>query len=111
MKKLELVVKRVSAKPSYTIGHLYVNGTLLCDTLEDTDTKFDELVSEFGLRVANLVAEESEDKQEGKTPEDTWKARKQATLDHLENAGYETKMIVLADKLANIRAIQRDLKA
>ena len=37
MKKLELVVKRFSAKPSYTIGHLYVNGTLLCDTLEDTD--------------------------------------------------------------------------
>lgn len=37
MKKLELVIKRVAAKPSYTIGHLYVNGTLFCDTLEDTD--------------------------------------------------------------------------
>lgn len=37
MKKLELVIKRFAAKPSYTIGHLYVNGTLFCDTLENTD--------------------------------------------------------------------------
>ena len=87
-----------------------IAAALLHDTLEDTGTKFEELVSEFGLRVANLVAEESEDKQEGKAPEETWKDRKQATLDHLEKAGYETKILALADKLSNIRAIQRDLK-
>ena len=87
-----------------------IAAALLHDTLEDTGTKFEELVSEFGLRVANLVAEESEDKQEEKPAEDTWKVRKQATLDHLEKAGYETRMLALADKLSNIRAIQRDLK-
>lgn len=37
MKKLELVVKRIAAHPDYTIGQLYVNGTLFCDTMEATD--------------------------------------------------------------------------
>ena len=87
-----------------------IAAAVLHDALEDTGTTFDELVKAFGLRVANLVAAESEDKQEEKPAEDTRKDRKQATLKHLESAGYEVRMLALADKLANIRAIQRDLK-
>ena len=34
---MEITVKRVFKGPNYTIGHLYVNGTYECDTLEDPD--------------------------------------------------------------------------
>lgn len=34
---MELRLKRIARKPSYTIGHLYANGEYVCDTLEDTD--------------------------------------------------------------------------
>lgn len=32
---MELTLKRVALRDTYTIGRLYVNGTLYCDTLED----------------------------------------------------------------------------
>lgn len=58
--------------------------------------------------MARLVATESEDKREDLPPEETWKIRKQETLEHLKNATREEKMITLGDKLSNIRAIYRD---
>ena len=42
MEHLELVIKRIVAKADYTIGHLYVNGKLFCDTLENTDRGLDQ---------------------------------------------------------------------
>lgn len=32
---MELTLKRKYSKPSYTIGHLYIDGKYFCDTLED----------------------------------------------------------------------------
>lgn len=32
---MELTLKRKYCKPSYTIGHLYIDGKYICDTLED----------------------------------------------------------------------------
>lgn len=34
---MELKLKRIARKTTYTIGRLYVNGAYFCDTLEDTD--------------------------------------------------------------------------
>lgn len=34
---MELLLKRIARKDSYTIGRLYVDGSLFCDTLEDKD--------------------------------------------------------------------------
>ena len=65
-------------------------------------------VVEFGDKVADLVASESENKREDLPSSETWKIRKQETLDHLEHAPVEVKMITLGDKLSNIRAIYRD---
>lgn len=87
-----------------------IAAALLHDTLEDTDTAYDEILNLFGKRVADLVAGESEDKQAGKPAAETWKDRKQKTIDELKNAGYESKLLVLADKLSNIRAMERDLE-
>ena len=45
MEKLELVLKRIAGKEDYTIGRLYVNGKLFCDTLEDRDRGLDQKMS------------------------------------------------------------------
>ena len=34
---MELTVKRIAKKENYTIGKLYVDGSYICDTLEDKD--------------------------------------------------------------------------
>lgn len=34
---MNLSLKRIAKLPSYTIGKLYIDGTYLCDTLEDAD--------------------------------------------------------------------------
>ena len=81
---------------------------VLHDTLEDTETTEDDLIKNFGERVATLVADESENKREDKPAEETWQIRKQETLDHLEGTSPEARMIALGDKLSNIRAIRRD---
>ena len=45
MDKIELVLKRFAKKEEYTIGHLFVNGTPFCDTLEKTDRGLDQSMS------------------------------------------------------------------
>lgn len=34
---MEITLKRVAKKDTYTIGKLYINGDYFCDTIEDTD--------------------------------------------------------------------------
>ena len=34
---MELTLKRIARKETYTIGRLYINGVYFCDTIEDTD--------------------------------------------------------------------------
>ena len=34
---MKLLLKRIAKKPTYTIGHLYVDGKYVADTLEDKD--------------------------------------------------------------------------
>ena len=80
----------------------------LHDVVEDTSTTLAEIEAEFGERVALLVASDSEDKMPGIPQSESWKIRKEATIDALQSASFDTKIIVLADKLSNIRAIYRD---
>lgn len=43
---MKITVIRHSAKPTYTIGRLYVDGTYICDTLEDTDRGLSDNMTE-----------------------------------------------------------------
>ena len=79
----------------------------LHDVIEDTDTTADDLKEEFGERVAMLVEAESDDKTGGSKAE-TWRQRKQDTLDRLRNADLDIKIVALGDKLSNMRAIAHD---
>lgn len=85
-----------------------IAGAVLHDVVEDTDTTVEQVQAQFGRRIAELVASESEDKRENLPAEDTWKIRKQETLNHLKTAPLDVKMITLGDKLSNIRALCRD---
>jgi myo-inositol-1(or 4)-monophosphatase len=80
----------------------------LHDTVEDTDVTVGQIRAEFGDRIANLVAAESDAFVEGVSEEDSWHARKQAAIDRLAKAPHDAKMVALGDKLSNMRAIARD---
>ena len=80
----------------------------LHDTVEDTDVTVEQIRAEFGDRVAELVASESDEMPDGVSEEDSWHARKQAAIDRLSKASREAKMVALGDKLSNMRAIARD---
>lgn len=77
---------------------------LLHDTVEDTETTIDEIKSEFGERVAYLVALCSEDKA------DSWEERKEHTLAELQSGSMamDELLLVCADKLSNLRSIAED---
>lgn len=75
---------------------------LLHDVIEDTQVTYEELLAQFGDRVADLVRFESEDKSK------SWQERKADTIRHLENAPRSAKMICLGDKLSNLRSTAAD---
>ena len=80
-----------------------ISAAILHDTIEDCEgITQEQICREFTERVANLVAQESEDKSK------TWMERKSATIAQLKTAPREIKMICLADKLSNMRDIDRD---
>ncbi len=83
---------------------------LLHDVLEDTEATYEELEREFSPEIAGLVAGESEEKREGIPAGETWKIRKQETLERLKSLEKEagraenlaSMQIAFADKLANL---------
>lgn len=78
---------------------------VLHDTVEDTDTAISEIEDIFGKEVARLVASNSEDKSK------TWDERKQHTIESLKFADERVKMLIMADKLANLRSMVKDYKS
>lgn len=83
--------------------------TLLHDTVEDANISLKAIEAKFGRRVAALVAAVTEDKRSSSPAEETWQIRKQETIDAL-NTEKDTavKMVVVGDKLSNMRSIYRD---
>lgn len=83
----------------------------LHDTVEDTSVTVEEIRSEFGERIASLVAAESDVFEDGVSEEDSWHVRKKAAIDRLARASHDAKIVALGDKLSNMRAIARDYAA
>lgn len=80
----------------------------LHDVVEDTEATVDDIRTEFGDRVARLVALESDPVVEGMSREESWHHRKEAAIQQLSNASREAKIVAIGDKLSNMRAIARD---
>ena len=82
---------------------------LLHDVVEDAGITIDEIRSEFGERVAELVDAETDLEVPGMSHAESWQQRKQATIDRLATAGRDAQIVALGDKLSNIRAMARHL--
>lgn len=78
----------------------------LHDVLEDCAVEYEAISRQFGQRVADLVREESQIR--GGNPCQSWGVRKRDAVRRLADGGRATKIIALADKLSNMRAISRD---
>lgn len=85
-----------------------LQAAILHDTVEDTWVTFDDLQKEFGDRVASLVEAETENKRRNIPAAQTWEIRKRETIEHLRTASLDAKLIVLADKTANLESIARE---
>ncbi len=75
---------------------------VLHDIVEDTDTTIEEVEALFGYDVADLVAHHTEDKSK------SWAERKTAAILEAKTADERVKLLILSDKLSNLRAIARD---
>jgi (p)ppGpp synthase/HD superfamily hydrolase len=78
-----------------------VAAALLHDVLEDTTVTREELEQEFGLGVAELVAELTEDESI-----DAYADRKAQLRQQVAAAGERAATIFLADKLARLQALE-----
>lgn len=86
-----------------------IAAAVLHDVVEDTDATVEEIRLFFNDHIAKLVEAESENKRKDLPPQETWMLRKMETLEFLqERADREAKILALADRLSNIRAIYRD---
>jgi len=74
-------------------------GALLHDTIEDTETEPEELESEFGIEIKNIVMDVTDDKSLLKHE------RKQAQIDHAPHITEQAKLVKLADKISNLRDV------
>ena len=72
---------------------------LLHDTIEDTDTTHAELRAAFGVRIAALVAEVTDDRRLSKAE------RKRIQLDCAASVSKDAQQLKIADKLCNLRDI------
>jgi (p)ppGpp synthase/HD superfamily hydrolase len=76
-----------------------VAAALLHDVIEDTATTHEELVAAFGADVAGLVGEATDDKALPKAE------RKRLQVVHAPDRSPRAKLLKLADKTSNVRAL------
>jgi len=76
-----------------------LQAAILHDTVEDTDTSYDELLAQFGRQVADIVMEATDDRQLEKA------RRKALQIEHAPHASREAALVKLADKICNLRDV------
>ena len=76
-----------------------LSAAVLHDTIEDTETTYEELQRRFGKEVADVVLEVTDDKS---LPKAERKKRQETHAPHLSQ---RAKLVKLADKICNLRDI------
>lgn len=74
---------------------------ILHDTVEDTETTLEEIEENFGKTIRDIVGEVTDDKSKPK------QERKRLQIEHAKTASREAKLVKLADKLYNLRDLER----
>lgn len=94
-----IAVARVLAAEGGVVDTSVLMAAVLHDTVEDTETTFAELEAQFGVEVAGLVRELTDDKSLPK------EQRKRLQVMHAPHRSTGAKQLKIADKIANIRDI------
>ncbi len=89
------VATALATERNATDGRLLV-AAILHDTVEDTQTTFDELTEHFGSHVAALVRELADDKSLPKHE------RKRLQIEHARSGSPGAKQLKIADNICNI---------
>ena len=76
-----------------------LQAAILHDTLEDTKTTVEELDAAFGADVRHVVEEVTDDKRLPKVE------RKRLQIEHAPHLSSRAKLVKLADKISNVRAV------
>jgi (p)ppGpp synthase/HD superfamily hydrolase len=76
-----------------------LQGALLHDTIEDTNTSPEELEREFGAEVRRVVEEVTDDQNLPKAD------RKRLQIAHAPHISERARLIKLADKISNVRSV------
>ena len=74
-------------------------GALLHDTVEDTDTTFEEIEEKFGKEIADYVREATDDRTVNKY------MRKKQQVEKVQKASFGGKMIKVGDKIHNVSCL------
>jgi len=77
-----------------------LQAALLHDTVEDTETTFEEIEAEFGKEVVGVVREVTDDKSLPK------EERKRLQVETAPKKSPQAKLVKLADKLYNLRDLE-----
>ena len=94
-----IAVATVLASEGNVDDELVLLGAILHDTVEDTETTFEELEVLFGAEAMNVVREVTDDKSLPKA------TRKELQIEHAAHASDQAKQVKIADKICNIRDI------
>jgi GTP diphosphokinase / guanosine-3',5'-bis(diphosphate) 3'-diphosphatase len=78
---------------------IVIAAALLHDTIEDTETTYEELRGQFGDEIAEIVAEVTDTKWMKKA------SRKRLQISKAARASTGAKLVKLADKISNLRDI------
>lgn len=94
-----LAVANVLASEAGINDETILIAALLHDTVEDTETTFEELQEHFGVDVGQLVEEVTDDKRLPKA------VRKELQIKHAPRASKGARQLKIADKICNVRDI------
>ena len=94
-----IALARVLAVEGGVTDHKTLAAAILHDTLEDTETTFEELKEKFGRSIAETVREVSDDKTLSKAD------RKRLQIEHAGHLSRRARLVKLADKTCNVRDV------
>lgn len=88
-------------------GNVYdpdvIMAAMLHDTVEDTNTTFEEIEEVFGRKIRKIVEEVTDDKSLSRAE------RKRLQIEHAPGSSKEAKLVKLADKLYNLRDLLKEV--
>lgn len=97
-------LEAASIAASLTSDESVIAAAVLHDVIEDTDKTGEDIKSEFGPLIFELVMSETEDKSKD------WKTRKILATELVKNTDdIRIKILYLSDKLSNMRSLYNDI--